>query len=117
MERDPRQQDDDPFAAEEADLAGAEAAAIGGVAGDEDDLDPAERPVREAGGGEQEGFEIAEDDLVEHASHGDEHSARIPYYHAGRPEEAGATAESGEADALESTSLEEGGEQGRASGD
>ena len=114
MERDPRQQDDDPLAAEEAELAAAEAAAIGGVAGDEHDFEPAERPVREAGGGEQEGFEIAEADLVEHASHGDQHSARFPYQHAGRPEEAGVTAESGEADEMESTSLEEGDEQTRS---
>jgi hypothetical protein len=112
MERDPRRQDDDPLAAEEADLAAAEAAAIGGVAGDED-LDPAERPVREAGGGEQEGFEMAEEDLIEHASHGNQHSARIPLHHAGRPEEAGATAESGEADGMPSTGLEEGDEQAR----
>jgi hypothetical protein len=32
------------------------------------------RSVEEAGGGEQEGFELAEDELIEHASHGDEHS-------------------------------------------
>jgi hypothetical protein len=32
------------------------------------------RSVREAGGGEQEGFEMAEDELIEHASHGDEHN-------------------------------------------
>ena len=104
--------EDDPLIDEEAEAAAAEAAAIGGVAGDED-LDPAERPVREAGGGEAEGFEIAEDDLVEHASHGDEHSARVPYYHAGRPEEPGA-AQGGEADALPSSSLEEGDEQARS---
>ena len=116
MERDPTTRDDDPLAAEEADLAATEAAAIGGVAGDED-LGPAERPVREAGGGEQEGFEMAEDDLVEHASHGDQHSARIPYYHAGRPEEAGSTGVSGEADGDPSTSLEEGDEQARSADD
>ena len=32
------------------------------------------RAVEEAGGGESEGFELAEHDLIEHASHGDEHS-------------------------------------------
>jgi hypothetical protein len=32
------------------------------------------RSVREAGGGEQEGFEMAEQELIEHASHGDEHN-------------------------------------------
>ena len=116
MERDPRQQDDDPLAAEEAELAAAEAAAIGGVAGDEHDYEPAERPVREAGGGEQEGFEIAEADLIEHASHGDERSASVPYYHAGPPEEPG-TAEDGEADEIHSASLEEGDEQARSEDD
>lgn len=30
-------------------------------------------PVLEAGGGESEGFEMAEAQLIEHASHGDEH--------------------------------------------
>jgi hypothetical protein len=30
--------------------------------------------VEEAGGGESEGFELAEHDLIEHASHGDDHS-------------------------------------------
>ncbi len=34
--------------------------------------------VDEAGGGESEGFELAEEELIEHASHGDEHTpARI----------------------------------------
>jgi hypothetical protein len=31
------------------------------------------RAVDEAGGGESEGFEQAEQELIEHASHGDEH--------------------------------------------
>ena len=31
------------------------------------------RAVDEGGGGESEGFELAEQDLIEHASHGDEH--------------------------------------------
>jgi hypothetical protein len=36
------------------------------------------RPVDEAGGGESEGFELAEQELVEHTSHGDSHApARI----------------------------------------
>lgn len=36
------------------------------------------RAVDEAGGGESEGFEQAEQELIEHTSHGDEHSpARI----------------------------------------
>ena len=32
------------------------------------------RAVDEAGGGESEGFELAEEELIEHASHGDEHT-------------------------------------------
>jgi len=36
------------------------------------------RAVEEAGGGESEGFELAEHDLIENASHGDQHTpARI----------------------------------------
>ena len=50
MSPDPRYEQD------ETDAAAAEAARIGGVAGDED-LDPALRPVIEGGGGEAEGFE------------------------------------------------------------
>ena len=33
--------------------------------------DPARQPVEEAGGGVAEGFEQAEQDLIENASHGD----------------------------------------------
>jgi hypothetical protein len=36
--------------------------------------------IEEAGGGESEGFELSEEELIEHASHGDEHSpVRIIY--------------------------------------
>jgi hypothetical protein len=31
-------------------------------------------PVDEAGGGQAEGFESSEEELIEHASHGDEHN-------------------------------------------
>ncbi len=34
----------------------------------------ARRAIDEAGGGESEGFELAEQDLIEHASHGDQHT-------------------------------------------
>jgi hypothetical protein len=94
--------DRDPLADEEAAAAAAEARAIGGVAGDED-LDPAERAVREAGGGESEGFEQAEDALIDHASHGDLHSGRVPLYDAEKVEEEPSTAVDGEADELESS--------------
>jgi hypothetical protein len=71
---------------EEVEAAAREAAGIGGVAGDED-RDPAERPVVEAGGGEAEGFEQSEELLVEHASHGDQQSAHAVLHDQGRPEE------------------------------
>lgn len=64
----------DPLADEQARAAGAEAAAIGGTpTRDEEpdiDHDPAMDPVSEAGGGEAEGFELAEDELREHAEQG-----------------------------------------------
>jgi len=34
------------------------------------------RAVEEAGGGESEGFELAEQEMIEHTSHGDEHSTQ-----------------------------------------
>jgi len=46
------------------------AASIGGRAGDER-LDPAQRPLVEAGEGVAEGFELAEEDLIEAAEHGE----------------------------------------------
>jgi len=90
---------------EEIDAAAAEAGRIGGVAGDED-LDPAQRPVIEGGGGEAEGFEQAEDALVEHASHGDQQSAHAVMHDAGPPEEESAS-EGGEADHEHSSELDE----------
>ena len=59
----------DPLAAEQADAAAQEAGAIGGRA--DDDVDPAERPLAEAGQGYAEGFEQAEEELIDHAQHGD----------------------------------------------
>jgi hypothetical protein len=38
--------------------------------------EPRCEPLVEAGQGEAEGFEQAESELVEHASHGDQHAAR-----------------------------------------
>lgn len=72
---------DDKLAAQEADRAAAEAGAIGGRVSSEPPPveggpDEAERPLAEAGQGEAEGFEQAEAELVEHASHGDQHAAR-----------------------------------------
>jgi len=97
---------DPRYEQEETDAAAAEAARIGGVAGDED-LDPARRPVVEGGGGEAEGFEEAEEALIEHASHGDQQSAHAVMHDAGRPEDAGATGDDGEADHERSSELED----------
>lgn len=91
MTPDPRHEQD------EIDAAAAEAAGIGGVAGDED-LDPAQRAVIEGGGGEAEGFEEAEEALIEHASHGDQQAAHAIMHDAGLPEDEGATRDDGEAD-------------------
>jgi hypothetical protein len=43
----------------------------------DDKPDPALEPLIEAGEGESEGFELAEEELIEHASHGDQHSDRV----------------------------------------
>jgi hypothetical protein len=67
-------------AQEEAEAAAAEAAAIGGRPSSEplseQPIDEADRAVVEGGGGEAEGFEQAERELIEHASHADQHAAR-----------------------------------------
>ena len=61
---------DDAFVAQEEAAAAAEAAGIGGrVAPDAGD--PALDPVYQAGGGEQDGWEEAEQELIENATHGD----------------------------------------------
>ncbi|MDX6697913.1 MAG: hypothetical protein QOE65_1310 [Solirubrobacteraceae bacterium] len=43
-----------------------------------EDADEAMRPLREAGQGEAEGFEVAEADLIENATHGDDAGEGIP---------------------------------------
>jgi hypothetical protein len=56
--------------------------------------------VDEAGGGQSEGFELAEQELIEHTSHGDEHApAKITRDAAGESEQDEADAAYGEADA------------------
>jgi hypothetical protein len=62
---------EDEFADEEAEAAAAEAARIGGEVPSEG-VDPAERPLAEGGEGEAEGFELAEERLVDVAAHGDQ---------------------------------------------
>jgi hypothetical protein len=61
---------DDPLLRREERAAAAEAGEIGGPAPDTQG-DEADRPVEEAGGGEAEGFETAEQELAEQASHGE----------------------------------------------
>lgn len=78
-------------------MAATEAAAIGGRAGDED-LDPAQRSVREAGGGEAEGFEDAEAALIDHASHGDQRPAHTILHNRGPSEDENTRREDSEAD-------------------
>jgi hypothetical protein len=75
----------DALVEEETNAAAAEAGRIGGPGASEGTGDPALEPVYEAGGGEQEGFEQSEDDLIEAASHGD--SAPDPSQAAFRAEE------------------------------
>lgn len=58
-----------PWEENEVDAAAYAASAIGGLAGDED-VDPAERPLQEGGEGEADGFERAEEDLIEAAETG-----------------------------------------------
>jgi hypothetical protein len=57
------------------------------------------RAVEEAGGGQSEGFELAERDLIEHASHGDEHRPSKIMQDAVGPDEESVDSLSGEPDA------------------
>lgn len=98
---------DDPSARREADAAAAEAGAIGGRTSSEppgtEGIDEAERPLREAGQGEAEGFEQAERELAEHATHGDQHAARRAIEDAPGEADDERAASAGEADAEHSS--------------
>jgi hypothetical protein len=99
-------------ARDEADRAAAEAARIGGRTSSEpppsEPVDEAERPLVEAGEGEAEGFEQAERELAEHASHSDEHAARRAIQDAPLDEADDArAAEAGDPDAERSSESEE----------
>jgi hypothetical protein len=97
--------DDDPSVREEEEAAAAEAAGIGGRRPDydvdDDERGERWRPLEEAGEGDQDGWELAEHDLIEEASHGDER--RSPEADAFEPEVASdeSTAEYGEADEID----------------
>jgi hypothetical protein len=93
-----------PWEAQQVEAAAREAAAIGGRARDED-LDPAQRPLAEGGEGVAEGFELAEDELIEAAEHGD--SGADPVTHRFTPEvdRGQAAGEYGEADHEDSSEV------------
>ena len=91
----PRSEDSEPERREEQ-LAAAEAADIGGRTDPLSD-DPATAPLSEAGEGDAEGFEQAEELLIEHASHGDQQSAHAVLHDRGSDEES-ADRVDGEAD-------------------
>jgi hypothetical protein len=96
---------DERRVSEEEAQAAREAARIGGRSGMED-MDPAERAAAEHGGGVAEGFEQAEERLVESASHGEGRHAD-PLADAGEPESARPRAEYAEGDHVESTETDE----------
>ena len=60
---------DEGYVAEQEAEAAREASAIGGDPGGDYGVDESERALAEAGEGEAEGFELAEQELVENASH------------------------------------------------
>src|SRR5690348_13196180 len=96
---------------EEEEAAAAEAGRIGGRSGDQS-LDDAERPLVEAGEGEAEGFEVAEQDLIDHAEYQDgEGTPRLDQF-AGEPEEAdpGVYGEPDEEDSTEVVADPDGGD-------
>jgi hypothetical protein len=102
----PQSTEVDPLVAQEESAAAAEAARIGGAVPPASD-DPAMEPLYEAGEGEQEGWELAEAELIRNASHDEGHGD--PERDAFRPESETdrATAAYGEGDAIESTERDE----------
>jgi hypothetical protein len=103
MEREGSAPDRDELVEEEEAAAAAEAARLGGSGG-EDDIPPEERPVRAAGGGEAEGFEEAERDLVERAEHAEGGYAGVEAFESEREEER-SNAAYGEPDEIDVTEV------------
>lgn len=103
----PESERDDYLVGEEADEAAREAAEIGGRVPEEEGLDPSQRALVEGGEGVAEGFELAEEDLIEHASHGDQQSAR-PAYHLRDDRDEQAEQDDGEADGFRSSETQDG---------
>lgn len=96
---------DDAYVAEQEAEAAREAAGIGGDPGGDYGVDESERALAEAGQGESEGFELAEQELIENASH-EADSNPDPTHMAGQEEASDPTAQShGEADEEEKEDL------------
>ena len=89
---------DDAFVAAEEAAAAAEARGIGGPRLDDAHGDEAFEAVYEAGGGESEGFEAAEDALIENATHGSGRADPIGDAFSAEAESDEATVVDGEAD-------------------
>jgi hypothetical protein len=100
MGDDERIHGDEEYVAEQERAAAEEAAEVGGGPVS-DEADESERALSEAGQGESEGFELAEEELIENASH-EEPATPDPTHLAGEPEETRTEAEFGEADTEES---------------
>jgi hypothetical protein len=93
---------------EQEQAAAAEAGRIGGTPSEDGkSVNEAQRPLEEAGQGESEGFELAERDLIEHASHGDQHAARRVAQDAPSTSDDDRAAQAGEADSEHSSELPE----------
>jgi hypothetical protein len=99
MGDDERIHGDEDYVAEQERAAAEDAIAAGGGP-PSDEVDEAERALAEAGQGESEGFELAEDELIANASH-EELASPDPTLLAGEPEDLDLDAEFGEADSEE----------------
>jgi hypothetical protein len=97
-------EEDEELVEEEEEAAAAEAGRIGGGGGADDVADEAERPLAEAGEGEAEGFELAEQELIENAG---DMGSPDPEDQAFTPEQERSGAEYGESDHVESSETDE----------
>jgi hypothetical protein len=103
---------DSPSERAETERAATEAGQIGGQPSSDhppagEAAAEAQRPLVEAGQGEAEGFEEAERELREHASHGDQHAARRAIEDAPDARDDARASDSAEADFERSSEREE----------
>jgi hypothetical protein len=103
----PAHHTDDDFVAREEAAAAAEARNLGGPRLDDAHGDEAFEAVYEAGGGESEGFEAAEDALIENATHGSGRADPIGDAFSAEAESDEATVVDGEADEERVSELDE----------